>query len=728
MQKLFLLKQDEFIGFWKISGKVESERDSKILVVSTESSKTIHSFYPNSAMDEISIETKFETSSAGPLVVAISPFFVSLDDTNHHSSISRTRPDNYLTYSDELIIRHDKSNYLKVHYSAGCVHVEFNGISLNFESSYNPSIDSICITWPPHTKIVEIDIFGTESANFLPLLKSKKNVFHMTVDFPDDVISAPYTRQMFVDMMKNNMDMGVNRIYWNYYPYGDNGCGTWDPTGCCQTDENVRRTFEDIGGDDLKLAVETAHNTGLEIYAVFKPFDLQYGKTFPFSSELAKKYGKGDILGGKGYPIHNFVAEHPELCMKRRNIPESPKDPISKIVVASHDKSAILPKNIEIWVSDDNWKYRLYDKPYKTTMACGVISIDHLNINNKYMAIGVPGWENNNKFANTLSELIHLYDSQGSEVGFTYGLYPRRYSKYSPGDIHLVHKFGNRGGFKENGFFFDYQEGIPTAVFNSDQPLNRYFTLDNEDGVLGIALDHSKFVPGCMCPSELEARQFWFDNVKSALEKGVDGIDIRVSNHCTVFDWKQYGFNQPVVEEFRKRYGVDVLHEDFDEEAWRRLRGEYYTEFLKKVKSEIKGRNKKLQLHISDMMEGTPDKPTMMNIYWDWHNWLEQDICDEVTFKALNPNSFRSTFGRELIFACREKNIPVYFSPFVHRISPGNMCQVDWKDYISKQVPDSGVSGLILYEHATLFASRPDGKIENLKKEFTDFVRRKAEH
>ena len=727
MLKLFSLNQDKFSEFWETIGKVESERESEIPAVSAASSEIAHSFYPDLAMDEISIEAEFATPSAGPLLVAISPFFVSIDDMNHHSSISRTRPDNYLTHSNELTLRQDKANHLEVHYLAGQIRVELNGKSFAFESTYNPSIDGIHITWPSHTEIAELDVFGAESADLLPLSKSEKFNFHVTVDFPDDVIPAPYTKQMFADMMKNIADMGVNRIYWMYYPYGDNGCGTWDPVGRGKPDENVQRTFDNIGGDDLKLAVETAHRAGLEIYAIFKPFDLRYGKSFPFGSELAEKYGKGDVLGGKGYPVHDFIAEHTELCMQRRSTPKPLKNPVSDIIITSHDKSVPLPEKIELWVSDDNWKYHIYKKSYKTTISCGVISIAGLDITNKYMAVRVPGRENKNEFANTLSELIRIYDSQGNAVSFTYGLQPRKYSKYSSEDIHLDHKFDNRGGFGEEGFLFDYEWGIPTAIFNSDQPFNRYFTLDNEDGVLGIVLDYSKFVPGCMCPSEPEVRQFWVDNIKSALEKGVDGVDVRISNHCTVLDWNQYGFNQPVVEEFRKRYGVDVLLEDFNEETWRRLRGEYYTRFLKQVKKEVESKGKKLQLHISDMLEGTPDKPTMMNIHWDWHDWLEQGICDGVTFKALNPNSFRSSFGRELISTCQEKNIPVYLSPFMHRISPGNACQLDWKDYISRQVPDSGVSGLILYEFATIFTGRSNGKIDNLKKEFTDFVRQQTE-
>ena len=42
----------------------------------------------------------------------------------------------------------------------------------------------------------------------------------------------------------------------------------------------------------------------------------------------------------------------------------------------------------------------------------------------------------------------------------------------------------------------------------------------------------------------------------------------------------EFGYNQPIVDEFKKRYGVDIRTEDFDKEAWAKVRGEYITQFL----------------------------------------------------------------------------------------------------------------------------------------------------
>ena len=51
----------------------------------------------------------------------------------------------------------------------------------------------------------------------------------------------------------------------------------------------------------------------------------------------------------------------------------------------------------------------------------------------------------------------------------------------------------------------------------------------------------------------------------ACLEKGVDGVVLRVSAHGTLTDEPyEYGFNPPVVEAYRERHGVDIRREEFD--------------------------------------------------------------------------------------------------------------------------------------------------------------------
>jgi hypothetical protein len=246
--------------------------------------------------------------------------------------------------------------------------------------------------------------------------------------------------------------------------------------------------------------------------------------------------------------------------------------------------------------------------------------------------------------------------------------------------------------------------------------------LDNDKGLIGLAVGKNQIVPGVMCPSEPKARKFWLSMIKDALDAGVDGVDIRQMSHLNIIEWTQYGFNPPIVREFKRRYGVDVRREEFDPQAWRKLRGEYYTQFLEEAGKLIRTHHKKVQLHIEDTMEGTPDTSTLREIHWDWESWLERGLADEVTLKALNVHTFRSYFGREVIRRCREKNIPVHFCSFIHRW--GILGLKNWKDYLSRQARNSGINGFNIYENAELIISQKNGRLKVVQPELMEHIRR----
>jgi hypothetical protein len=58
----------------------------------------------------------------------------------------------------------------------------------------------------------------------------------------------------------------------------------------------------------------------------------------------------------------------------------------------------------------------------------------------------------------------------------------------------------------------------------------------------------------------------------------------------------EFGFNEPIVKEFKRRHGVDIRTEPFDKEAWYRLRGEYLTQFLRELHTALAAKGKKLSM------------------------------------------------------------------------------------------------------------------------------------
>ena len=103
----------------------------------------------------------------------------------------------------------------------------------------------------------------------------------------------------------------------------------------------------------------------------------------------------------------------------------------------------------------------------------------------------------------------------------------------------------------------------------------------------------------------------------------------------------EFGYNQPIVEEFRRRYGVNILREPFDKQKWSRLRGEYVEVFLRELRTRLARHGKKLAI----VVDGEDcRRPTLWNIdggvrtagsqQWSPDEWLTTPTVDEMCLFA----------------------------------------------------------------------------------------------
>lgn len=123
------------------------------------------------------------------------------------------------------------------------------------------------------------------------------------------------------------------------------------------------------------------------------------------------------------------------------------------------------------------------------------------------------------------------------------------------------------------------------------------------------------------------------------VENGYDGIIFYTyaEDLCLRY-MDEFGYNQPIVEEYKRRYGKDILTEEFDKEAWARVRGDYVTLFLRELKESLAVHDKKLAVCIDPkhpylpQTHGGPNNPhtTTGRIYLDWERWANQGIVDEL--------------------------------------------------------------------------------------------------
>ncbi len=80
--------------------------------------------------------------------------------------------------------------------------------------------------------------------------------------------------------------------------------------------------------------------------------------------------------------------------------------------------------------------------------------------------------------------------------------------------------------------------------------------------------------------------------IDETLRYDIDGVYLSTRSHGWWACWpspgwdkhlEPFGFNDSVVHAYRKRHGVDIRYEDYDEEQWLRIKGEQFSALLSRV-------------------------------------------------------------------------------------------------------------------------------------------------
>jgi len=100
---------------------------------------------------------------------------------------------------------------------------------------------------------------------------------------------------------------------------------------------------------------------------------------------------------------------------------------------------------------------------------------------------------------------------------------------------------------------------------------------------------------------------------------------------------EEFGFNEPIVREFKRRYGVDIRTQEFDRDAWYRLRGEYVTQLFRELHAALSKKGKKLSIMVYGEAPNVPMGwqrytawTTIGPIRMDYEQWIREGIVDEI--------------------------------------------------------------------------------------------------
>ena len=151
-----------------------------------------------------------------------------------------------------------------------------------------------------------------------------------------------------------------------------------------------------------------------------------------------------------------------------------------------------------------------------------------------------------------------------------------------------------------------------------------------------------------------EVRAHRLAEVEELIAYGFDGIYLDTARtHCGIQQivampltggdpYQEYGFNEPEVEAFKRRTGVDPSFRNpadaplvrFDRHAWNRLRGEYLTQFIREVRAKTTAAGCRLAVGFySDgdcylSPAGRRGRVPMGMFHHDYQTWVEEDLVD----------------------------------------------------------------------------------------------------
>lgn len=134
---------------------------------------------------------------------------------------------------------------------------------------------------------------------------------------------------------------------------------------------------------------------------------------------------------------------------------------------------------------------------------------------------------------------------------------------------------------------------------------------------------------GVLCYGYDEVRRHMAERIEAlVVGSGFDGVFLCLRSQARPADHAdQYGFNDPVRADMLASTGKDILREDFDLPAWRKLNGSYFTAFLRELRPRLTSRGLTLGVGVP---RGDIIGPPLGNWELQWRDWVAEDLVDEL--------------------------------------------------------------------------------------------------
>jgi hypothetical protein len=544
--------------------------------------------------------------------------------------------------------------------------------------------------------------------------RRKSFLLSATVDFGDDISDGPYTYELMDELMTTLKSMGVRRVNWQYF-------GDTDPDSYWFGDE-FRLGAEKYGqitlkkmGDAFLAAVPAAHKHGLEIYGVLRPNEFGYAGTFPEGSPEVEDARGIDRIGGTVRWAMPFIRRHPHMRLRRRPYkapPDLESIPVRKIRLLKKDDSPtrIRKEHLQVWTSPANYRYERRDVEFTLKEAVEpaprevrdhygalvtakgapvrTLTMEGLDLPDKYILVTTTFKDQEGDFTNTPMAMVEAYGPDPEPLPITVAIRMGLWGPPSPRD------------FRTYGLEFDHGFGAFEGQLDEDNTARVegvHYTVGPSDGIIAFARGKNEYVPVVPCEAYPEIRKLWSGWVDQMLDAGADGVDMRVHSHGNPINERfEYGFNEPLVEEYRKRFGKDLLADDADLGLLAQLRGEIFTDFMRDTSRRVRAAGKKMQVHIHTEAWRPDPRPAPMywmpsNINYEWQSWMREGLFDGILLRGSADVDTKDPVALEALDIAKEMGVPVYLN---HGVSQMEQFQAD----LEATLLDERYAGFNMYE------------------------------
>ncbi len=587
-------------------------------------------------------------------------------------------------------------------------------------------------------------------------MKDRSFLLSALVDFPDDCQQIAFTEELLAQLMDRLRWMGVGRVYWNYY-----NAGLWkwfvekvEWRATAGRDDGgtsgARQTLENLG-DPMLVGCRLAHERGMEFYAVIKPYENGVSHATPRA--VLERSGLRGLPGiGGRYRVDPWVLARPELRLRARqaDVPVGLDTvPVTRIQLRQKDMTPVRiePEHLEIWTSDDNNGYQ--KRAVQFSLSAGVETCPHdvvdmdgelvtrrgdqvrtleitgLSLSEPFIAITTNFEGQDGTFCNTAVEMARAFGPDDQPLPIVVASHKaiwRPQRDLRSGDL-------------------EYDTGLGAVVVCLDVT-NKAAEFDSalghssdaRDGVIAFAKGRNAYLSGSLCEGDTEVQGFWLSWISDCIMAGVDGVDVRISCHSSWTDTPMiYGFNEPVLAEYKRRYGVDPDVESYDPALLGDLRGDFFDQFLGAAKARLSAAEIRMQLHVeveSFRSDAAPSRVRTRpgNITFHWRRWLRTGLADEVTLFArawMPARVLADAFVQDVLAEVKAADVPAHLSEPLG-LSGGDGGKL--ADQIEYAYRSGALAGYTLYETAALFERRHTGADARLQfyPGLTEAVRERA--